>query len=309
MTITSGELLKIFPSCAEPDIWASAISKAWNRFGFTSRNARAGFLGIIGNETGGLREVKRENMNYSPARARTVFGSVRADRCIKYCTLDAAGRLIRDDRGKAFANCIYANMIGNGPESSGDGWSYRGLGLVQLTGRGNYAAAAAGLGLPVEGLAERAETDPVVSAAIAAWFMARYVKIMPLLDSASEADFRAGAARVGHSVDDDRVRLSYRAKALAVVLPANHVRTPEGNIMRTDLNESGTIADANKGITAGTVAAGAGAAAPVITKWLEADLAVAIVFGVVVLLAGAGVLYYFLSVKKRRRRQHEDGIA
>jgi len=69
---------------------------------------------------------------------------------------------------------------------------------------------------------------------------------------------------------------------------------------RNKPSDSGTISNANKGIAAGTVAAGAGAAAPVLTKWLEADLKVAIVFGVVVLLCGAGVLVYLLAIKKRR---------
>jgi putative chitinase len=49
---------------------------------------------------------------------------------------------------KGLACHVYAGRNGNGNEASGDGWRYRGRGLIQLTGRSNYARAAAGLGRP-----------------------------------------------------------------------------------------------------------------------------------------------------------------
>jgi putative chitinase len=49
---------------------------------------------------------------------------------------------------KLLANRVYANRNGNRDEASGDGWRYRGRGLIQLTGRANYERAASGLGRP-----------------------------------------------------------------------------------------------------------------------------------------------------------------
>lgn len=47
--------------------------------------------------------------------------------------------------------------MGNGPESSGNGWRYRGRGPIQLTGGVNYRAAGSGLGLLLEEKAELLE--------------------------------------------------------------------------------------------------------------------------------------------------------
>ncbi len=110
MTITAGELESIFPH-ANVKVWAPAISKAWKKFEIETLNARAGYLGIVGNETGGLVKVKREDMHYSAARAAEVFkkarvphGTAPSETCKQKV---AAGHV-------AFANWIYADVNGNG---------------------------------------------------------------------------------------------------------------------------------------------------------------------------------------------------
>lgn len=69
-----------------------------------------------------------ENLNYSEKGLLSTFP--------KYFTPAQAAQFAR--KPQAIANRVYANRLGNGPESSGDGWKYRGRGAIQVTGKTNY---------------------------------------------------------------------------------------------------------------------------------------------------------------------------
>lgn len=95
----------------------------------------AHFFGQIDVETCGFK-VFEENLNYSFQGLLTTFPSYFGwNDAQKY-----AGQPIQ------IANHVYANRLGNGPESSYDGWKYRGRGAIQITGKCNYESFADFLG-------------------------------------------------------------------------------------------------------------------------------------------------------------------
>jgi putative chitinase len=93
------------------------------------------FLAQVLHETGGLRFLV-ENLNYSAQRLTEVWPA-------RFPTLDAAQPFAHNSA--ALANKTYGGRMGN--VSSNDGWRYIGRGLLQLTGRDNYARVGAALGV------------------------------------------------------------------------------------------------------------------------------------------------------------------
>lgn len=98
----------------------------------------AHFFAQTAHESGGFKTFS-ENLNYSAKGLRETFG--------KYFKTDLEARLYERQPQK-IANRVYSNRMGNGDERSGDGWTYRGRGALQLTGKDNYEAFAMYIGRP-----------------------------------------------------------------------------------------------------------------------------------------------------------------
>lgn len=130
-----------------------------SKYGITTPLRMAHFFAQIAHESGGFRIVE-ENLNYSATRLQQVWPN-------RFPDAATAQRYARNPQ--ALANNVYANRMGNGPSSSGDGWKYRGRGLAQLTGKDGYAQVARITGLP---LVERPElaAEPAAMLECAAGF-------------------------------------------------------------------------------------------------------------------------------------------
>ncbi|AVK04277.1 chitinase family protein [Pseudomonas aeruginosa] len=110
---------------------------------------------------------------------------------------------------QAITDNAYAARNGNGDEVSGDGWRFRGRGLLQITGRANYRAAGAGLDQPLEQEPELLER-PEFAALSAAWWWSKH----GLNELADRGEFAAITRRIngGFNGQAERVELWERAK-------------------------------------------------------------------------------------------------
>ena len=97
-----------------------------------SRLRLAHFFSQVLHESGMMRYTE-ENLNYSAKALRAIFPKY-------FRTMREARKYHREP--EQIANRVYGRRMGNGGEASGNGWRYRGRGLIQLTGRKNYTAFA-----------------------------------------------------------------------------------------------------------------------------------------------------------------------
>ena len=158
--ITTYQLQACMPKAAPAKIAAyrQAISDQTEKFQINTPKRLAAFISQIAVESGNLQYVV-ENLNYSAQGLVATFP--------KYFDTFTAQTYARNPG--AIANRVYANRMGNGDEASGDGWKYRGRGLIQLTGKNNYQACSAGLALNLLETPEYLES-PDGATASACWF-------------------------------------------------------------------------------------------------------------------------------------------
>ena len=135
----SADLIRrVFPACTDPAGWAQALAPALERYEINTKARLASFLAQTGHESSQFNRLV-EGLNYkTPLRLMAVWPK-------RFPTQESALPYVGD--AKKLANFVYANRLGNGDAASGDGFRFRGRGIIQVTGRSNYAAAGAALGL------------------------------------------------------------------------------------------------------------------------------------------------------------------
>ena len=144
------------PAMAEK--WCIPLRYTCSNFDINTPNRVAGFLAQIGHESGGFRFTS-ENLNYRSEALTRVWPT-------RFPPGIAESYAMQPER---IANRAYADRMGNGDEASGDGWKYRGRGLIQLTGKDNYAAFS--MSADNEALVKpHLVAEPELAALSAGWF-------------------------------------------------------------------------------------------------------------------------------------------
>ena len=188
-----------------PEAWAAIIAEPARRYGINNRRRAAAFAATIAHESAnGLRMI--ESLNYSPAGLRATWPS-------RFTGADAErmGRVSDKPADQvAIAERAYGGRMGNGVEGTGDGWRYRGRGLIQLTGRDAYLRAERATGLPLVAHPEAAETE-AAAVEIACWTWAAWKGCNPMADAENVDGWRRAINGGLNGLDDVRRRY---AKAL-----------------------------------------------------------------------------------------------
>lgn len=112
-----------------PDSVVSQIPDTAVKFNITTPLRLSHFLAQCGHESGGFKALV-ENLNYGSKGLLGTFP--------KYFNLTTATQYER--KPEMIASKVYGGRMGNGPESTKDGYKFRGRGYIQLTGKDNYTA-------------------------------------------------------------------------------------------------------------------------------------------------------------------------
>jgi putative chitinase len=118
-----------------PDAVIAQIPETAAKFNITNNLRLAHFLAQCGHESGGFKAVS-ENLNYSADGLKKIFP--------KYFPGNIAESYSRNP--EKIASKVYGGRMGNGDESTKEGFKFRGRGYIQLTGKANYTNFAKFIG-------------------------------------------------------------------------------------------------------------------------------------------------------------------
>ncbi|MFJ5503832.1 glycoside hydrolase family 19 protein [Pectobacterium carotovorum] len=146
--------------------WYPVIKDTFDVYGITQPVAQAMFIAQVGHESAGFSHIV-ESFNYSQNGLKATFGHRLSADQISMLGRQPGEKSVPLNRQAAIANLVYGGRMGN--KAVGDGWNFRGRGLIQVTGATNYMHCGAVLGLDLTAKPELLEQD-IYAMRSAAWF-------------------------------------------------------------------------------------------------------------------------------------------
>jgi len=137
--------------------WLEPLNAVFQKYDISTPKRQAGFIGQCQHESNNFRTLE-ENLHYSAAGLMGTWPS-------RFPSLDVAEQYAQNPQ--KIADKVYAGRMGNNED--GDGWKYHGRGVIQLTGKDNYAFCGQALKLP---LLDNPDLllEPMNAAMSAGWF-------------------------------------------------------------------------------------------------------------------------------------------
>jgi putative chitinase len=182
--------------------WLGPLEEAFAKYDISTPQRQASFIGQCSHESGNFR-ILEENLHYSASRLMAVWPS-------RFPSLDVANQYANNP--EKLANKIYSGRMGNSDEESGEGYAYRGRGLIQMTGKESYANCGSGLGMDLLSNPDLL-SDPKYAALSAGWFWNK----KGLNSLADAQDYETMTKRINGGLiglDDRKAKI---AKALSVL--------------------------------------------------------------------------------------------
>ena len=139
--LTKDHIIHILHGNADAAAWADAAMEILPKYEINTPNRIAGFFAQCGHESMNF-TVLSENLNYRAETLEKLFS--------KYFSKSGRNAADYAKQPEKIANVIYAGRMSNGDTASGDGYRFRGRGVVQLTGRDNYTQFGKSVGMSPE---------------------------------------------------------------------------------------------------------------------------------------------------------------
>lgn len=137
--LSKAQLADLLKGNKHVDEWYDAMEVLLPKYNINTSQRVASFISQCAHESLNF-TVLEENLNYSEQALLRVFPKYFRDR-------DPSSYARKPE---AIANIVYANRMGNRSEKTGDGWAFRGRGVIQLTGANNYTAFSKYIGKSIQ---------------------------------------------------------------------------------------------------------------------------------------------------------------